>query len=187
MRNIGYKQYDKIACSPMECVDTSNTHNVILCRVYYMDDWKDLDEENDYIFVCWSWMKKVCMKKIVLMLMTILQIWMKLNIQMFQKCSTHHCVTHIWNTKKMTYSVKKCLLPWNIPLNLVILQNSNISKALYDKIVCRLSYCLDYDAFQHLLNCTKIKRYSMQKLFLEKQEFVIPSIGLPICTCEFIP
>jgi len=72
-------------------------------------------------------------------------------------------------------------------IELVILQNSNISKALYDKIVCWLSYCLDYDAYQHLPNCAKIKRYSMQKLYLEKQECIIPSIGLPICTCEFIP
>jgi len=115
------------------------------------------------------------------MLITIAQIWMKSNVKMYWKCSTHHYSTCIWNTNK-----------WHTPQGnvfyheifhwIVILQNSNINEALHDKMVCWLSHCSDYNALQHLPNCEKrstlSKRYLMHKLYLEKQECIIPSIGL---------
>ena len=68
---------------------------------------------------------------------------------------------------------------------LALLKNSNVSDALYDKIVDWLAVCSDIDALNTLPKREKIlkqltKRYDMENLYPVQKECVLPSIGLSI-------
>jgi len=68
---------------------------------------------------------------------------------------------------------------------LAILQNSNVSDPLYDKIVKWLSQCSDLYALTNLPTRGTVmkklgKRYMMEELYPENIECTLPSINLPI-------
>ena len=94
---------------------------------------------------------------------------------------------HLYEMQKENSMLEKDIsntLKYSIEL-LAILQNSNVSDALYDKIVKWLSQCSDSYALTNLPSRGTVmeklqKRYMMEELYLDNIECTLPSIGLPI-------
>jgi len=93
----------------------------------------------------------------------------------YKNMKEHGLVLNSTLMKEMQYSIEL----------LAILQNSNVSDALYDKIVDWLWQCSDPDVLIHMPKRATImgqlqSRYSMDDMYPKNQECVLPSINLPI-------